>query len=72
MDDEKPLSLAQQLRNKLGLKKSYAYALASGARKPPLELALQIHDATGAKLGALANATDEQVAVLAELQGKAA
>lgn len=38
---------------KAGISPSYAHQIISGARKPPLHIALRIFDATGFKFGGL-------------------
>lgn len=72
MDEEKHPSIAQRLMRDAGLTKSRAYMFASGERVPNLHLALEIHRKAGVKLGILTNATDEQIAVLEQMQVEAA
>lgn len=42
----------------------YASQLASGKRRPPLDLAVRIYERTGAKLGPLENRTDAEIETL--------
>jgi transcriptional regulator with XRE-family HTH domain len=52
------------LAEKLGVSVPYASQLLSGARVPKLELALDMYDRSGVKLGPLKDKTDEQIATL--------
>lgn len=71
MDEAKQPSLATQLR-RIGVNKSHAYMIAWKKRAPSLPLALRIHRELGLKLGPLADATDEQIAVLSDMTSEAA
>jgi|GEM_PF-3834654 transcriptional regulator with XRE-family HTH domain len=47
MENASTLDFARDLRERAGLKKAYASQLASGVRRPSLELAVKIEDMTG-------------------------
>jgi transcriptional regulator with XRE-family HTH domain len=57
---------------KAGISVSYASEILSGARTPSLTLAISIFQKTGRKFGPISEATDEQIATMAEVYGVAA
>lgn len=56
----------------VGISHSYASMILSGARTPPLPLAIRIFQQTGLKFGLLVGASDQQIDVLASVPGLAA
>lgn len=60
-----PTKLAQAIEVSV----PYASQILSGARTPSMQVALRIFHATGRRLGVIAEATDEDIAVLSRFQG---
>lgn len=56
----KPVPLARQLID-IGVKRSYAYQIARGDRRPSLPLALKIRRELGLKLGPIANVSEADI-----------
>ncbi len=67
MQDDTPKIRPTDLAGKLNVSVAYASQLLSGARKPSLELALRLFDASSVKLGPLAGASDKEIATLRKL-----
>lgn len=61
--------LAGKLRE-AGISESYASLLARGERNPSKPLAIHIFRETGVKLGAIANASDDDIDALERLVGR--
>ena len=57
---ESPLAYTE-LAAKAGISQSYAHQIVNGVRKPPLQLALRIYDATGRQFGALTGLTKREI-----------
>lgn len=64
----KPAELAEQA----GISPSYAHMILSGDRTPSLTRAIDIFRKTGLKFGPIANATAEDIEVMARVYGLAA
>ena len=71
MQTASPIEIAERLRA-AGVSASYASQLSRSVRKPSQRLAVRIYRETGVKLGPIASATDEEIAALESLLGKAA
>lgn len=67
VDAKEGPSLAQRLMER-GVKKSHAYALASG--NPGVGAAIRAFRRTGIKLGPIEHATDDEIAVLERFGGR--
>jgi hypothetical protein len=72
MDEANPPSLALRLMRDAGLKKSTAYMIASGERRPSLKVALRIRDRTGLLLGPLQDASPTEVKALERVAAREA
>jgi hypothetical protein len=62
-----PANSPTALHHAIGISVSYASMLLSGKKIPPLDLALRIWEVNGLKLGRLAEASDDDIAVLRRL-----
>ena len=62
----------RELRDATGISQSYASMILSGDRTPSLALAVSIYRKTGRKFGPISQASEEDIEVLARLQGEAA
>lgn len=72
MQSEAPETLTpSRLAEATGMSLPYASQVLSGKRPPKTPIAIRIWKATGHKLGPIANATDEEIAVLERFQGAA-
>lgn len=60
-----------KLSQAVGVSVPYASQLLAGKRIPPQAMALRIYRATGRKLGPIATASDDEIAVLERFQGAA-
>lgn len=57
-----------EIREATGISQSYASMIRSGQRVPPRPLAIQIFRATGWKHDAIAELSEEQIAVLEQVE----
>lgn len=69
MDDKPAPAIIRptDLAEKLHCSVAYASQLLSGTRKPNIPRCLEIYDLAGVKVGALANATDEEIQTIRKL-----
>lgn len=59
------------LSKAIGVSMPYASQILSGKRPPQVPMAVRIYRATGHKLGPIANASEDEIAVLEQFQGAA-
>lgn len=52
------------LARKTGISRTYAWQILKGRRTPSVDLALQIHQATGLQLGRLVGLTESEIEVM--------
>ena len=72
MDDAREIELTPTtLSRAVDISVPYASQILKGVRTPPQAMAIRIFRATGHKIGPIANASDEEIAVLERFSGAA-